>query len=73
VTPVTTNKHMQVIDYVDIVAKEKDTTLSDAFSRASDTFDIPEKELRRNYEIHQLKLKLTKQAAEVKKYQKRSR
>ena len=66
-----TDKDRQAIDYVDIAAKGKDTTLCDAFSRASDRFGIPEKELRRSYEIHQLKIKLTKQAARVEKLQNR--
>jgi G:T/U-mismatch repair DNA glycosylase len=64
-----TDKERQAIDYAKIVAKRESIPLFDAFPEASARFGIPEKELRRKYEIYQLQIKLTKQAARVKKHQ----
>jgi hypothetical protein len=61
-------KHSQAIDYAKIVAKRDEISIYDALPEASERFGLSEQELKSSYEIDQLKLKLTKQAARVKKY-----
>jgi hypothetical protein len=61
-------KHSQAIDYAKIVAKRDEISTYDALPEASLRFGISEKALKSSYEIQQLAIKLTKQAARVKKY-----
>jgi hypothetical protein len=61
-------KHSQAIDYAKIIAKRDEISIYDALPEASERFGVSEKALKSSYEIDQLKLKLTKQAARVKKY-----
>jgi hypothetical protein len=66
-------KHSQAIDYAKIIAKRDKISIYDALPEASERFGLSEQELKSSYEIQQLTIKLTKQAARVKNYQKGSK